>query len=707
MTTVAPAYLMTFFLSGAVFLLLALVAWHRRSANGAAACAVALFAQAVWALGYAGSMLSNRPPAQFIWGSLTMAGIMTVPVAYVLTAAYFARISRRFIYILRGAAAVQLLLFLLAVTDPLHHLFWGRNSLIGQSSTITGGPGFYGFVAIAYSCMILYELILLRFLMRVDGQRRGQALLLLLAPLPSVITTVLLFAGYEVIPGIDATPIGFLLTALVTWYACFVHGLFDPYNLIRSRIIEYMSDGVVVLDQNTRIVICNKIASRLMKPGRSPLQQKLSDCWRGGADEAYQLLHNKSEFREIRLSGQRPEVFDIQRIELSGLGNAPALLIVFRNSTERSAMEASLSEQATALTNANRELTELKEAAEIADNAKGEFIAHMSHELRSPLNGITGFSELITEVSHDARIRHYAKMIEETSSHLSQVFGDILDLSKLNGGGIQFRSEPTDPNELVINLLALYQWQMSQKGVHCSIACDPSPLPWVIVDPVRLRQIVLNLVGNAVKFTDRGSITIQMQWLAVEHARGSLSIRVVDTGAGIPEDQLTNIFLPFVSGPEHQGTGLGLAIANRLADAMGGRLEVESVMGHGSSFTLVLPQLTSVAPPAAREQHSPAQDESVVQQLHRSRQEIAQMAELTDNTTMELADWLLQLRDTGGRIRRRGFPLEIAGWAEQMQLDCEERGFNQYVPVLKQLIDAAKQFDVLQIQDAWKELGVL
>jgi signal transduction histidine kinase/CheY-like chemotaxis protein len=244
-----------------------------------------------------------------------------------------------------------------------------------------------------------------------------------------------------------------------------------------------------------------------------------------------------------------------------------------------------------------RELVEAKLVAERNSQEKTVFLANMSHEIRTPMNAILGFSELLQTELSEPRHRQYLQSIRSSATSLLQLINDILDMSKVEAGVMELRPEPTDAREICEFLHTVFAEPAARKGVklECQAAEDlPRAL---LIDRLRLRQILVNLVGNAVKFTDRGSIHTRVNWEKQETGSHiTLIIEVQDSGVGIPQDKLEAIFQPFVQAGAHrdkerQGTGLGLSIVQRLTEMMGGTVTAVSMLGKGSTFTLRFPNL--------------------------------------------------------------------------------------------------------------------
>ncbi|HEX9046210.1 MAG TPA: ATP-binding protein [Verrucomicrobiae bacterium] len=244
-----------------------------------------------------------------------------------------------------------------------------------------------------------------------------------------------------------------------------------------------------------------------------------------------------------------------------------------------------------------RELMEAKLQAEHSNREKTLFLANMSHEIRTPMNAILGFSELLQGDLHDTKHQQYLHAIRSNADSLLLLINDILDMSKIEAGVMQLHPEPTDMREICDFVQALFSEPAAKKGIRleCSIA-DNLPHA-LLLDRIRLRQILINLVGNAVKFTDRGSVEVRITWEKQPmRSLVTLVVEVQDTGVGIPQDKLDAIFKPFVQAGAHldkekQGTGLGLAIVKRLVEIMGGSVTVASVMEQGSAFHLRFPNM--------------------------------------------------------------------------------------------------------------------
>ena len=237
-----------------------------------------------------------------------------------------------------------------------------------------------------------------------------------------------------------------------------------------------------------------------------------------------------------------------------------------------------------------------KDAAEAANRAKTTFITNVSHEIRTPLNAILGFSELVSEKKTDPQTRKYIKAIKTAGDSLLSLINTILDLSRMDAFRLTLYPEPISISKILTEFETIFSLRAIEKGLVFEVQASGDLPPAVLLDPARIRQVLYNLIGNALKFTERGSIRLEARAEALAADRIELRLSVQDTGIGISKEASKNVFKAFTQGDsggmrKYDGTGLGLTISSRLVALMGGRIELESEPGKGSRFTLVLPEV--------------------------------------------------------------------------------------------------------------------
>ncbi|QIQ87067.1 ATP-binding protein [Erythrobacter sp.] len=362
-------------------------------------------------------------------------------------------------------------------------------------------------------------------------------------------------------------------------------------------VCTYASPSVrEVLDSEPEELLGQPVEARLHEDARQPVTRALE-----------RLMHGESEreritYRRLRDAADGSPIFleaDCAIATDPVSGERCGVVVATRDVTGRVELEDLL--------------RTARRKAEDAAQAKSEFLANMSHEIRTPMNGVLGFAELMLQGDLAPEQRRQAGLIVESGRSMMLLLNDILDLSRIEAGEVAIDHAPVDLHATLSDCAALHRPSAEEKGLELTFQCgcggesecrfDEKARPWILTDGLRLRQIALNLIGNAVKFTESGRIDVSY---TVD--RGMARVRVEDSGIGIGEARIEEIFRPFAQGSgdvsrRYGGTGLGLSISRQLAELLGGRIEVESAPGKGSCFTLILP--APLADPASKPAPSP------------------------------------------------------------------------------------------------------
>ncbi len=370
-------------------------------------------------------------------------------------------------------------------------------------------------------------------------------------------------------------------------------------ELYRS-LVENVDAGIVLIDANYTVVAVNSaLARRLGKPANELIGKHCYHAFENcdticphcqGRDAMASRVPTESRRVIEPEEGVRHEVL-VRAFPLFGPDGEPKGFIeLIEDISVRNRTEAML--------------RQAKEAAETANRAKTEFLTNMSHEIRTPLTAILGYADIICDHSEPPFIREAAETIKRNGEHLLQLISDILDLSKIEAARLEPFLTRCDPRHIVDEVAALMHVRMDAKGLQLAVEF-PGPLPATIhTDPLRLRQILINLVGNAAKFTETGTVRIVTCMVDLETVAPKLRIDVVDTGIGLSTEQIAMLFQPFtqLDGSARRkfgGSGLGLAISKRLALMLGGDITVASTPGQGSAFSVTVATGPLEATPAA------------------------------------------------------------------------------------------------------------
>lgn len=587
--------------AGVICLSLIVYAWQHRSTPGTRAFLLMALAAAVWSLGYLGEITAPDVATKVIWGKTQYLGIVLLPYGWLTLSLQLTDQGRWFRPRWHALLLIiPVLTVVLVWTTEAHGLVW-RTITLDESGPFPALNFEYGLFfwvnwVSAQLQLLVGTVLLIRRLWRLPNLYRWQLTLLVVASLAPWIGNLAYIFKLMPIPNLDLTPFGFAVSALVQAYSIFRYRFLDIRPVARKAVVDGLREAVIVLDPTRRIVDLNPAAMRLLDAQGDTIGRK--------GDQALSAWPEL-----IKLAGQNGDSEGLfqtrggqwllaRAADLIDEHNPAGRLIVIHDITAQRQNEQALAAA--------------RDRAIEASELKGQILAKVSHELRTPLGAILGYSELLHSGAYgdlSERQQSATSRVIQSTHFLTRLVNELLDQAQSESGRLQIHPEPMRIRELEEALRQQFAVTALNKGLELDVSVDPQLPDEIFSDSKRLLQIASNLVSNALKFTSKGRVSVQMLAAAANHWQ----IVVRDTGMGIAPEHLRRVFEPFWQADstltrEHGGYGLGLAITQQLAQLLGGHVEVASTLGEGSTFTASLP--LRVPDVAATPQPEPAAADS-------------------------------------------------------------------------------------------------
>lgn len=565
-----PIEIVPFWIASVLCTALAVYSFKRPQIQGSTIFGYMMISATLWMMLYTFDLMSPGLDAKKFWLKVKYFGSAPAAAFWAYLCLHLTDntrwINKWFHLVVWGWVA---LLLFVVWTNPWHHLFWQDIQLTSDrvESLTTHGPLFNLYAIPAGGIVPLSVLVFAAHMITAPPFYRMRAVLLLFAGVLPIAGRFLALSGFEIVPGVDQVPLMLAFASVIYAFAIFSFQALDVLRVAQGLVIDSVEVALVVVDHARKLLGLNPYARALFPTAE--VQQDLDEAF---PELDRRALVNGDEFEVQLFEGTSLRFFLIKVSEVANqrIGHLGHALIMV-DITEQKLAERALQENMAARTH---------------------FFANVSHELRTPLHGVTGLLELLRSTELTETQKDYLEKADDSAKVLLALINDVLDLSRVESVGLSLETVPFSLDSVLQNVMSVVGVKAAEDNIEIKshwIKMDRQ----LVGDPLRLTQILTNLVTNAIKFTERGFVRIEAIVVERNVSDIRLAFSVTDTGKGISEDRVESLFDPFNQGDtatfrQYGGSGLGLAICRQLVRAMGSDIKVTSVPGEGSRFSFSL-----------------------------------------------------------------------------------------------------------------------
>ena len=532
--------------------------------------------------GYMLEMLANSSEGAYMATRLLYAGKVFVPIMLFL---FILRFCRVYVpkYLSIGLVGLHGLVWFFIATNDFHHLFYTTITYVNEGlfphNVYGHGPLYYAYqvIPVIYSILGVVIAIVRSKVLRGKIERQ-QLWILIIAPCLSFVGFAVFLSGKT--GGYDTTNIGFFLASIFMFLALFKYNLVDTEDVVKNNVVDHLDDGVIATDYVGRLAYANEIAKKII-----PVE--LDD----------KVTEDSGIMQDLRMRAEHH-----QRVELDGGIYNVSIKPLYENDIFRGNIY--ILDNMTEIARYTEELEDAREKAETASKVKSEFLSNVSHEIRTPMNAVVGMTEIMMRDDLPDKDMEYLQNIRSSGNALLDIINDILDISKIESGKMEIVPDEYEILTLLNELKVLFETRIGDKPLRIDYDIDEKMPAKLWGDAVRIRQVITNLMNNAIKFTDVGYIKLKVKATTIDPETVDLFISVKDSGLGIKDEDREKLFESFSQvdvrkNHGKEGTGLGLPLCKQLIELMGGELSLDSVYGEGSDFYFTIRQNIIDSTPAS------------------------------------------------------------------------------------------------------------